>query len=339
MDAVGDRAAHRPGGPYRRPGAAPPRRFARAPPAEDLIQVYYPHLRDTVELLQVRRVLRRLNRFLRFIHRGESAAGTDGRAIDAARALLDELEDMPPIQGELESAFPIEPRSGWLEGARRRRRSFFSPHGSSVRQELIDDALARLLVFPHAGLDLLNRDRRSNKTKLSCFYTGRHPAVVSQGDRLAHLERAQESTVRSDLERLRPDCTGVRFGRSGSGGSRRLVVALLPVLILSAGRVPVAVLGYVTFDDFAAFCTTTFLTGDFRSMGCFTYSSRRYGTTYPLRAGTPRLRIKAPFLPTDPSPSRTCPTNDKSAPVSGHNYLCTVRTCKRGITTHLRIIV
>ena len=87
------------------------------PPAEDLIQVYYPHLRDTVELLQVRRVLRRLNRFLRLIHRGESAAGTDGRAIDAARAMLDELEDMPPIQGELESAFPIEPRSGWLEGA------------------------------------------------------------------------------------------------------------------------------------------------------------------------------------------------------------------------------
>ena len=110
-----------------------------------------------------------------------------------------------------------------------------SPHGSSVRQELIDDALARLLVFPHAGLDLLNRDRWSNKTKLSCFYAGRHPAVVSQGDRLAHLERDQESTVRSDLERLRPDCTGVRFGRSGSGGSRRLVVALLPVLILSAG--------------------------------------------------------------------------------------------------------
>ena len=182
---------------------------------------------------------------------------------------------MPPIQGELESAFPIEPRSGWLEGARRRRRSFFSPHGGSVRQELIDDALARLLVIPHAGLDLLNRDRRSNKTKLSCFYAGRHPAVVSQGDRLAHIKRDQKSTVRSDLERLRPDGTGVRFGRSGSGGSRRLVVALLPVPILSAGRVPVAVLGYVTFDDFSAFCTTTFLTGDFISMGCFTYSSCR----------------------------------------------------------------
>ena len=41
----------------------------------------------------------------------------DGHAIDAARALLDELDDMPPIEGELESAFPIEPGSGWLEGA------------------------------------------------------------------------------------------------------------------------------------------------------------------------------------------------------------------------------
>ena len=86
------------------------------PPAEELIQVYYPHLRDTVELLQVRRVLRRLNRFLRLIHRGDSAEEGGGHAIDAARALLDELEDMSPIDGELESAFPIEPGSGWLEG-------------------------------------------------------------------------------------------------------------------------------------------------------------------------------------------------------------------------------
>lgn len=82
--------------------------------ADDLIQVYYPHLRDTVELLQVRRVLRRLNRFLRLIHRGDRAAGAEGQAIDAARALLEELEDLPPIEGELESAFPIEPH--WLEG-------------------------------------------------------------------------------------------------------------------------------------------------------------------------------------------------------------------------------
>ena len=82
--------------------------------ADDFIQVYYPHLRDTVELLQVRRVLRRLNRFLRLIHSADSAVGADGHAIDATRALLDEFEDMPPIEGELESAFPIESR--WLYG-------------------------------------------------------------------------------------------------------------------------------------------------------------------------------------------------------------------------------
>ena len=82
--------------------------------ADDFIQVYYPHLRDTVELLQVRRVLRRLNRFLRLIHRGDSAVGADGHAIDATRALLEEVEDTPPIKGELQSAFPIEPR--WLDG-------------------------------------------------------------------------------------------------------------------------------------------------------------------------------------------------------------------------------
>ena len=84
------------------------------PEADDLIQVYYPHLQDTVELLQVRRVLRRLNKFLRLIHRGDSAVGPEVRAIEAGRALLDEIEDIPPIEGKLESAFPITP--GWFEG-------------------------------------------------------------------------------------------------------------------------------------------------------------------------------------------------------------------------------
>lgn len=87
----------------------------REPPeTDDLIQVYYPHLRDTVELLQVRRVLRRVNKFLRLIHSSDSAVEADGQGIDANRAWHEELEDLPPIEGPLESAFPIEPR--WLEG-------------------------------------------------------------------------------------------------------------------------------------------------------------------------------------------------------------------------------
>ncbi|MCY3769381.1 MAG: DEAD/DEAH box helicase family protein [Gammaproteobacteria bacterium] len=85
-----------------------------APKADDLIQVYYPYLQDTVELLQVRRVLRRLNRFLRLIHRGDSTVGPEVHAIETGRAMLDEFADIPPIEGKLKSAFPIA--LGWLEG-------------------------------------------------------------------------------------------------------------------------------------------------------------------------------------------------------------------------------
>ena len=88
--------------------------ISQHPPAEELIQVYYPHLRDTVELLQVRRVLGRLDRFLHLIHRGGVATGAEGRAIDAARAMLEEVEDRPPTLKPLESAFPID--NGWLVG-------------------------------------------------------------------------------------------------------------------------------------------------------------------------------------------------------------------------------
>ena len=89
---------------------------AKEPAAEEeLIQVYYPHLRDTVELWQVRRVLRRLNRFMRLVHHGGLAVGArENTAIDTSRAPLEETEDLPPITGQLESAFEIEP--GWLEG-------------------------------------------------------------------------------------------------------------------------------------------------------------------------------------------------------------------------------
>ncbi|MDE0203537.1 MAG: DEAD/DEAH box helicase family protein [Rhodospirillaceae bacterium] len=87
---------------------------SESPGTEEFIQVYYPHLRDTVEVLQVRRVLGRLNRFLRLIHRNTTAGSADARAIDADRAMLEEVEDIPPLEGQLEPAFPIE--RGWMEG-------------------------------------------------------------------------------------------------------------------------------------------------------------------------------------------------------------------------------
>ena len=84
------------------------------PDAADFLQVYYPHLQDTVEVLQVRRVLYRLNRFLRLIHQNKADSQALDSRIDTAREILEKLEAIPPLEGELKSAFPIQRQ--WLEG-------------------------------------------------------------------------------------------------------------------------------------------------------------------------------------------------------------------------------
>jgi len=84
------------------------------PSEEAFIQVFYPHLQDTVEVLQVRRVLTRVNRFLRLIH--DLSGGEEEREsrIDANREMLEDLIDIAPIRGPLRSAFDVRPE--WLEG-------------------------------------------------------------------------------------------------------------------------------------------------------------------------------------------------------------------------------
>ena len=85
------------------------------PLPSEWLQVYYPHLRDTVEVLQVRRVLRRLNRFLELIHDRKGDAIPSESRVDMAREMLEELDAIKPPAGRLESAFPV--REGWLDGA------------------------------------------------------------------------------------------------------------------------------------------------------------------------------------------------------------------------------
>lgn len=84
------------------------------PTPDEFLQVYYPHLEDTVEVLQVRRVLRRLNRFLELMHEDLVERPEFASTIDATRAMLEDLEAVPPITTPLRSAFPV--REGWLEG-------------------------------------------------------------------------------------------------------------------------------------------------------------------------------------------------------------------------------
>lgn len=84
------------------------------PLEDDLIQVFYPHLRDTVELLQVRRVFRRLNDFLILAHEGLNRDIEYDPRINNNEAMLDETEDLPQRKERLKSAFEIKPV--WLEG-------------------------------------------------------------------------------------------------------------------------------------------------------------------------------------------------------------------------------
>ena len=81
---------------------------------EELLQVHYPHLQDTVEVLQVRCVLRRLNKFFRLIHTPKGDADQLTSRLDAAKEILEELDELPVFEGLLESAFPV--RDQWLQG-------------------------------------------------------------------------------------------------------------------------------------------------------------------------------------------------------------------------------
>ena len=78
-----------------------------APSGEELLQVYYPHLDDTVEVLQVQRVLERMNVFLRLMHEGLTVPKGETRRIDVARELTRGQRSVEVIQERLRSAFPI----------------------------------------------------------------------------------------------------------------------------------------------------------------------------------------------------------------------------------------
>jgi len=87
------------------------------PDGADLLQVYYPHLEDTVEVLQVQRVLARMNTFLRLMHEGLSVSRGGHRRVDVSRELVDGRRMVEAICGRLRSGFPI--LSWALQGGRR----------------------------------------------------------------------------------------------------------------------------------------------------------------------------------------------------------------------------
>jgi len=85
------------------------------PPGDnELIQVHYPHLVDTVEVLQVKRVLNRLFDFLNMIHLPKAKKDSDHSRLNIAEEILAPCHDIPRHEGLLESAFPV--RDVWMGG-------------------------------------------------------------------------------------------------------------------------------------------------------------------------------------------------------------------------------
>lgn len=76
---------------------------------EELLQVFYPYLEDTVEILQVHRVLRRMNTFLRLMHEGLTAPEGGQGSIQVAEEVARGIRAVEAITTRLTTAFPIHP--------------------------------------------------------------------------------------------------------------------------------------------------------------------------------------------------------------------------------------
>lgn len=75
---------------------------------DDKLQVYLPYLQDTVEVFQVRRVLERMNTFLRLMHEGLILPRDEGSRINLDNEAAAGRREVPPLRELLKSAFPCE---------------------------------------------------------------------------------------------------------------------------------------------------------------------------------------------------------------------------------------
>lgn len=87
-------------------------------PDESRLQVYYPHLEDTVERLQVRRVLRRMHEFIRLTHEGLATMSAESSRLSVSDEMSGSPDLPDPIRTVLETSFPV--REGDLAGSRPR---------------------------------------------------------------------------------------------------------------------------------------------------------------------------------------------------------------------------
>jgi hypothetical protein len=82
----------------------------RLPTGDEKLQVFFPHLEDTVEVLQVQRVLERMNVFLQLMHEGLTVPRQEARTINTEHEFAKRRREVPQLEGRLRTAFPIQKR-------------------------------------------------------------------------------------------------------------------------------------------------------------------------------------------------------------------------------------
>lgn len=82
-------------------------RLGSVPEGTHKLQVYYPHLCETVERLQVQRVLKRMDTFVRLMHRDLRQPDDGEQRVDLTHAMLEPEVEVEPITEALETAFPV----------------------------------------------------------------------------------------------------------------------------------------------------------------------------------------------------------------------------------------
>src|SRR5581483_8090160 len=81
---------------------------------DELLQVYYPHLRDTVERLQVQRVYKRMNRFIQMMYRSLSGETITDSRINTLMDFSLPVDEVEPIRTPLKTAYGLEGRAETL---------------------------------------------------------------------------------------------------------------------------------------------------------------------------------------------------------------------------------
>jgi len=102
------------------------RRFG--PDDDSKLQVHYPHLRDTIEPLQLRVLYERMDRFLRLVHDGLGSVDQESSRIELDRSIHGEQAYPEPPSERLKTAFDVQPADHEGTGTLRAVGALFSDH-------------------------------------------------------------------------------------------------------------------------------------------------------------------------------------------------------------------